>query len=89
MLTYIRNHVRDCFDKTYEDVISSYLKGKGDTSAEANRWHNLLMTNKYMYSGMSVSYESHSVTKNAELRGNDPDAIGGILKVWYDLSKKK
>ena len=89
MLTYIRNHVRDCFDKTYEDVISSYLKGNGDTSAEANRWHQLLMSNKYMYSGMSVSYQSHAVTKNAELRGTDDNAIGGILKVWYDLSKKK
>ena len=89
MLTYIRNHVRDCFDKTYEDVISSYLKGNGDTSAEANRWHNLLMSNKYMYSGMSGAYESHAITKNAELRGSDPNTVGGILKVWYDLSKKK
>ena len=90
MLTYIRNHVRDCFDKTYEDVISSYLKSNGDTEAEANRWHQLLMTNKYMYSGINGAYESHYRTKNAELKGNNPDgSIGGILKVWYDLSIKR
>jgi hypothetical protein len=89
MLTYIRNHVRDCFDKTYEDVISSYLKGNGDSSAEKNRWHQLLQDNKYMYSNMGNSYKSFYVEKNKELRGTDENQVGGILKVWYNLSMKK
>ena len=89
MLTYIRNHVRDCFDKTYEDVISSYLKGNGDSNAEKNRWHQLLQDNGYIYSGIGGDYESHYRTKNGELRGTDPNKIGGILEVWYNLSTKK
>ena len=90
MLTYIRNHVRDCFDKTYEDVISAYLEGNGDKQAMNNRWHNLLQTNKYMYSGIGYDYSAHRVSKDAELRGTNEDgSLGGILKVWYDLSRKK
>ena len=89
MLTYIRNHVRDCFDKTYEDVISSYLKGNGDSNADKNRWHQLLQDNGYIYSGIGGDYESHYRTKNSELRGTDPNKIGGILEVWYNLSTKK
>ena len=90
MLTYIRNHVRDCFDKTYEDVISSYLKGNGDTKADANRWHQLLQDNKYIYSNMGNSYKSFYDQKNTELRGKaEENGNGGILKVWYNLSLKK
>ena len=90
MLTYIRNHVRDCFDKTYEDVISSYLKSNGDDKAESNRWHTLLQNAKYQYANMGNSYESFYKSKNTELRGTDAEnGNGGILKVWYNLSLKK
>lgn len=88
MLTYIRNHVRDCFDKTYEDVISSYLEGNGDKQAMNNRWHVLLQSNKFIYSGLSVDYSAFRVEKNAYLVGDDNRNIKGILDTWYELSRK-
>ena len=56
MLNYIRNHVRDCFDKTYEDVISNYQL-KNDKQAQSKRWHSVLYTNGFIVSDMSTRYK--------------------------------
>ena len=55
MLTYIRNHVRDCFDKTYEDVISAYQESKV-ADAMSRRWHSILYLNGYQVDNMDVRY---------------------------------
>ena len=81
MLTYIRNHVRDCFDKTYEDVIASYMKSNGDSAADSKRWHTILQSNSFMYSGMSGSYGSYYTVKDGELKT--------VLNAWNALSVKK
>ena len=79
MLTYIRNHVRDCFDKTYEDVISSYMEGNGDENADTNKWHIIFKTQHYRYTGIGGDYTSIYELKQDELEG--------ILTVWSNLSK--
>ena len=78
MLTYIRNHVRDCFDKTYEDVISSYMSSNGDEEADTNKWHILLRNAKYMYTGIGGDYSSIYTVKQGHLTT--------ILGVWAGLS---
>ena len=66
MLTYIRNHVRDCFDKTYEDVISNY-QSKDDKNAMANRWHSILYLNGYVVSNMDQMYDQYRPLKQGLL----------------------
>ena len=77
MLTYIKNHVRDCFDKTYEDVISSYMTANGDEEADTNKWHILLRNNKYMYENIGGDYNSIYTVKQGHLQS--------ILGVWAAL----
>jgi len=77
MLTYIRNHVRDCFDKTYEDVISEYLAANGDKQAMNNRWHVLFKNCRFMYSGIRFSYDSYYTVKDDELKT--------VLEEWNEL----
>ena len=62
MLNYIRNHVRDCFDKTYEDVISNYQK-KNDQEADRKRWHMILYSAGYIVSDMDRLYASYHAEK--------------------------
>ena len=66
MLAYIRNHVRDCFDKTYEDVISNY-QGVTDAQASSKRWHGILYSNGYMVQNMAQRYTEESVAKQTQL----------------------
>lgn len=66
MLNYIRNHVRDCFDKTYEDVISNY-QSKDDKNAMANRWHSILYLNGYIVSNMDQMYAQYHPLKQGLL----------------------
>ena len=79
MLTYIRNHVRDCFDKTYEDVISSYMSSMGDEEADTNKWHILLRNQGYMYTGIGGDYNSIYVTKQGHLQNT-------VLPEWAKLA---
>ena len=66
MLNYIRAHVRDCFDKTYEDVISNY-QGVTDAQASSKRWHGILYTNGYMVDNMDTRYAEERVPKQTQL----------------------
>ena len=66
MLTYIRNHVRSCFDKTFEDAIADYT-GDTDSTALMNRWHYLLQSNKFVMRGISTSYNGLYQDKQAKL----------------------
>jgi len=53
-----------------------------------NRWHVLLQSNKFIYSGLGVDYSALRVEKNAYLVGDDNRNIKGILDTWYELSRK-
>ena len=66
MLNYIRNHVRDCFDKTYEDIISNY-QGVTDAQASSKRWHGILYTNGYIVDNMDTRYAEERVPKQTQL----------------------
>lgn len=62
MLTYIRNNVRDCFDKTFEDSVSSKM-GNTDTSATSNKWHEILSANRFNYATFAAQYDAIAPTK--------------------------
>ena len=62
MLTYIRNHVNDCFDKTYEDMIAFYKEGSNTAT-----WHNYFMSKDYQVSTMGDIYGSYTADKGAVL----------------------
>ena len=76
MLNYIRNHVRDCFDKTYEDVISNYMKSQND-EAMSLRWHGILSLAGYKVTGMATKY--------AELYGTKQGYLDQVLTEWAKL----
>ena len=66
MLTYIRNHVRNVFDKTYEDIMGDYNKDT-DAAAALRRWHEVFAGKGFMVTGMSSEYESLIPKKSADL----------------------
>ncbi len=66
MLTYIRNHVRTCFDKTFEDAIANYIMDTDD-QAMTYRWHHILMANNYEISNMDSMYLAYYGLKEANL----------------------
>ena len=76
MLTYIRNHVRGVFDKTYEDVMGEFNK---TTNAESSmqRWHEILRMNKFQMSSMATEYE--------KLRSLKTGYIKAVIAAWNDL----
>lgn len=78
MLTYIRNHVNNCFDKTYEDAIANYMK-ETDPDATATRWHGMLMNNNYKYPSFAIVYESVLLKKQ--------DYIQQVYTAWLTLDK--
>ena len=81
MLGYIRDHVRDCFDKTYEDVISAYIAGNGDENADQNKWHIKIKNLGYKYVNLGNDYSSFYTEKQAQLVD--------ILAAWDKLSIAK
>lgn len=76
MLTYIRNHVRDCFDKTVEDMIADNMI-KDDPAAYNYRWHDIIMDRNYKLDDFRSLYQSLYGTKQAQL--------DKIVKDWGDL----
>lgn len=66
MLTYIRNHVRDCFDKTFEDAVSSRM-GNTDATAISNKWHEQLSKFRFNYPDFSAQYSSMKEAKQKNL----------------------
>ena len=67
MLKYIRNNVRTSFDKLFEDAISFFNK-QVDSEAQGNRWHNILMTEKYAIKSLADKYSSLIDTKQSRLQ---------------------
>jgi hypothetical protein len=67
MLTYIRNHVRDCFNKTFEDSISNKIQSIDSTATE-NKWHELLGQNNFQFAEFSNSYKANAENKNKYLQ---------------------
>ncbi len=80
MLNYIRNHVNDCFDKTYEDAIANYM-GETDPNAVSTRWHGMLMNNNYQMSSFSTVYESVLDQKQIFIKQ--------VYEAWLSLEKAK
>ena len=78
MLTYIRNHVRNCFDKTYEDAISNYMADTDDT-AMSTRWHGILMSNDYQVTNISTLYD--------ELYKNKTKYLNDVYNTWNGIGK--
>ena len=76
MLTYIRNHVRNVFDKTYEDVMGDF-NGKTDAAAELRRWHEILRIRKFQISNMSTVYD--------ENKPNKQDDLVNVISAWNKL----
>ncbi|MBQ7355905.1 MAG: hypothetical protein IJW66_00755, partial [Clostridia bacterium] len=76
MLTYIRNHVRSCFDKTFEDAIADYTS---DTDADAlnNRWHYMLQSNGFVMDTISTQYNAYYQDKQ--------EKIDDIYEQWNSL----
>ena len=66
MMVYIRNHVRNCFDKTFEDAISAYNKVT-DLNADATRWHYMIQKENFQMSNISTRYEELYEDKQADL----------------------
>lgn len=60
MLVYIRNHVNDCFDKTFEDVIKDY-----DQNGNNVAWHDYLMSLNYAAKELGTIYKSEADKKNS------------------------
>ncbi len=77
MLTYIRNHVRTCFDKTFEDAIANYIADTNSNSME-QRWHHILMTNNYKISNMSTMYQ--------ELYADKQGGLDEIYTQWNTIN---
>ena len=67
MLTYIRNHVRDCFDKTFEDSVSNKIAST-DATATENKWHELLSQNGFIYPTFSDAYKANAANKESQFQ---------------------
>ncbi len=76
MLVYIRNHVRNVFDKTYEDVMGDFNK-EDDTNATKNRWHEILAAANFQVIGMEGEYSSRLDAKSSNLKET--------IKAWNAL----
>ena len=76
MLTYIRNHVNDCFDKTFEDIIGDFNKTV-DAQAAMRRWHEYIRYNNYVVTNMAVRYQELYEAKQADM--------DNVLKQWNGL----
>ena len=77
MLTYIRNHVRDCFDKTFEDAVSARMSAVDDNST-SNKWHEILSRNKFDYADFSAQYKS--------MREAKEEALAKVLEDWESFN---
>ena len=79
MLTYIRNHVRNVFDKTYEDIMGDYNKTT-DAQAAYRRWHEVFARDGYKVTGMSGEYDQLTPEKASDL--------AKVIKEWNALGTK-
>ena len=57
MMNFIRNHVTNCFDKTFEDVVANYA-GDTDPNATSTRFHGYIGGQSYKVSSFSTVYET-------------------------------
>ncbi len=69
MLTYIRNHVRDCFQKTYEDAIAyKYAIVVGSEAAKYSEWHEIYGNkNGFIYPSFATDYAEKAPVKEEHL----------------------
>ena len=69
MLTYIRNHVRDCFDKTFEDAVANKYEAEvGGNAATASKWHEILGNKHgFIYDSFAADYTAWREQKQKNL----------------------
>jgi hypothetical protein len=79
MLTYIRNHVTNVFDKTCEDLIG-YYNQTTDAQAFYRRWHEIFARDGYKVTGMSGEYDQLTPEKASDL--------AKVIKEWNALGTK-
>ncbi len=69
MLVYIRNHVRNCFDKTIEDSVASFVAAtEGDVKATELKFHEIINSKRYNHPNLFNDYVSSSEKKEAYLK---------------------
>ena len=69
MLTYIRNHVRNCFDKTIEDSVASFISSsEGKDMATELKLHEKINFNRYVYENLVTDYDASASKKEGYLR---------------------
>ena len=56
MLQYIRENVRSSFDKAFEDALGRFFSST-DENADDNKWHKILMDNKFLVNGSNMLTE--------------------------------
>lgn len=83
MLQFIRNHVNNCFEKTYEDVVSAYMQSTGDSDALGDRWHDKLMADSYVCTTLSTQYGE--LVGEVGVSGSKANNLDLILKEWAEL----
>lgn len=66
MLTYIRNHVRDCFDKTFEDAVANKVAAT-DSTATDTKWHEIIGGKYFQYPSFYSEYQANAKNKEAQL----------------------
>ena len=76
MLTYIRNQLRDNFDKMYEDVIADFTSDSTSNSY-ANKWHTALARAGYRLGDFSQLYG----TLYSDKQGN----LTKVIEAWNKL----
>lgn len=76
MLIYIRNHVRDGFDKTVDDMMAENNSGT-DSGAIYRRWHEIIQRYNYQVSDMSAIYQERLEEGRRDLLD--------IINAWNNL----
>ena len=76
MLTYIRNHVRDVFDKTFDDIMADYNSAT-DSAAGFRRWHEIIQKYSYQVSNMDSLYQERLSEKRGDLKD--------VINAWKTL----
>ena len=76
MLTYIRNHVCDVFDKTFDDIMYDF-NAATDADATYRRWHELIQKQNYQVSDMDQLYNENKIKKETDLLK--------VINAWKEL----
>jgi len=77
MLNFIKNHANDCFDKTFEDIVSNYA-GETEADAMSTRFHGYIQNQDYKVSSFDSVYKAAA--------SNKAKYLGQVLDAWAKLN---